>query len=145
MAMVSASSAAANTLTLIASAATDTTESRIPIASACKRRHHAARDRAHRRPRHIGVDVGVPPHVERAAGACASGHRRERGEEPHPVDRRRRKGEADRAGEDDERHDPGLEQDEMIDNPVPWPRRAPGYGRGPHAQLLSIELSLCFA
>ena len=34
MAIVSASSAAANTLTLIASAATDTTASRIPIASA---------------------------------------------------------------------------------------------------------------
>ena len=123
MAMVSASSAAANTLTLIASAATDTTESRIPIASASSGGTTPRGNRAHRRPRHIGVDVGVPPHVERAAGPCPSGHRRKRGDELHPVHRRRRKGEADSAGEDDERHDPGLEQDKMIENPVPWPRR----------------------
>ena len=123
MAMVSASSAAAKTLTLIASAATETTESRIPIASASKRRHDAARNWAHRRPRHIGVDIGVPPHVERAAGPCPSGHRRERRDELHPVHRRRRKGEADCAGEDHERHDPGLEQNKMIDDAVPRPRR----------------------
>ena len=119
MAIVSASSAAASQLTRKPIAATEATahhgaeRQRLPL------RHGPARDRPHRGARHFGVDVGVPPHVERAARPGPGRHRGQvvtrRSQSIGPG----REHIADRAGEDDERHHAGLQKNEMIEDAAP--------------------------
>ena len=88
-------------------------------------RHGAARNGAHGGPRHLGVDVGFPPHVERAAGPGPGRHRGQRRHKPDPVDRSRRQSESDRAGEDDKRHHARLQENEVVDHPSPRPLARP--------------------
>ena len=126
MAMVSASSAAASQFARTPSAITETTDSRRPIASASRGGTEPRGIGRMRGPRHLPVDVGVPPHVEGAAGARPRRHGGQRRDEPHAVERAGRERISDRAGEDDEGHDAGLEKDEMVDDAAAEP---PGVGR----------------
>ena len=123
MAMVSASSAADSQLTRYRERRHRHDRKENADRQRLRRRHRAARNGPHRGARHFGVDVGVPPHVERPARARSPGHRRERGDKLHPIDRPRREREADCAREHDERHHARLEKNEMVDDSAPPTRR----------------------
>ena len=63
---------------------------------------------------HHRVDIGIPPHVQRARGAAAQRDEQDRGEADERMHRHRRDQQADQRGEDDQRHDPRLEQREIV-------------------------------
>jgi len=87
---------------------------RQPEARGFPRRDAPPRNRAHGRPRHHGVDVGVVPHVERAGGAGADRNAQERDKPDQRMQVSRRNHQPDQRGEDDERHHPRLQEREII-------------------------------
>ena len=64
--------------------------------------------------RHARIDIRVIPHVQRAGRARADGNAEKRGKADHGMDAARRNGDADKRGEDHERHHARLQQLEEI-------------------------------
>ncbi len=78
------------------------------------RAHQSARDRARGGARHLRVDIGVVPHIERAGGAGAGGDADQRGDGEHRMHRARRRDEADESGEHHEEHHSRLHQRDVV-------------------------------
>ena len=76
----------------------------------------ATRNWARGRALHLGVDVGVVPHVECARCASADRDREDCDEGEHRVDRTRGGDHAGQRRQDDERHHAGLHQCEEVAN-----------------------------
>ena len=79
-----------------------------------RRRDGARRNRALRGALHHRVDVGVIPHVESTGRTGTDRNRQQRHESEPWMERPGCRDDADEGGEDDERHDPRLQQGEEV-------------------------------
>ncbi|MPL91570.1 hypothetical protein SDC9_37645 [bioreactor metagenome] len=78
------------------------------------RGHPPRRDRPAGGALHLGVDVGIPPHVQRARGATAHRDAGNRHRAAQRIKVARRDQHADERGEDHKRHHPRLQQHDVI-------------------------------
>ena len=98
--------------------------------------HDARRHRALAGPAHHGVDVGVPPHVQRTRSACPERDEQDRGEAHDRVDMHRCDQQPHQRGEHHQRHDARLQKRDVVAKPrLARPgggRMVKGFGVGHH-------------